>query len=109
MGHRGDVCMEIYGRVRRAVLVEGKKSTYSAAQEFGIARGTVRHILRYSDDPGLPADTNGKAAQVGDMDRRDRSHSGRRQKQPNEANTAYGEADAGPVAGGSPTRAAIRS
>jgi transposase len=30
--------VEIYGRVRRAVLVEGK-SERAVAQEFGIARG----------------------------------------------------------------------
>ena len=43
--------MEIYGRVRRAVLVEGK-SERAVAQEFGIARETVRKMLRYSVPPG---------------------------------------------------------
>ena len=43
--------MEIYGRVRRAVLVEGK-SERVVAQEFGIARDTVRKMLRYSVPPG---------------------------------------------------------
>ena len=43
--------VEIYGRVRRAVLVEGK-SERAVAQEFGIARETVRKMLRYSVPPG---------------------------------------------------------
>ena len=43
--------MEIYGRVRGAVLVEGK-SERAVAQEFGIARETVRKIPRYSVPPG---------------------------------------------------------
>src|SRR5258708_19957197 len=43
--------VEIYGRVRRAVLVEGK-SERVVAQEFGIARETVRKMLRYSVPPG---------------------------------------------------------
>ena len=90
--------MEIYGRVRRAVLVEGK-SERAVAQEFGIARETVRKMLRYSVPPGLPAGTVGKAAQAGAVDRRDRRYSERRQEQPREA-TAYGEADLRPVAAG---------
>ena len=43
--------MELYGRVRRAVLVEGK-SEREAALEFGLARETVRKMLRYSAPPG---------------------------------------------------------
>jgi hypothetical protein len=43
--------VEIYGRVRRAVLVEGK-SERAVAQEFGIARETVRKMLRYAVPPG---------------------------------------------------------
>jgi transposase len=38
---------ETYGRVRRAVLVEGKGER-AVAQEFGIARETVRKMLRLS-------------------------------------------------------------
>src|SRR5260370_32543048 len=43
--------VELYGRVRRAVLVEGK-SERTVAREFGIARETVRKMLRYSVPPG---------------------------------------------------------
>lgn len=43
--------MELYGRVRRAVFVEGK-SQREVAQEFGIARETVRKMLRYAAPPG---------------------------------------------------------
>lgn len=43
--------MELYGRVRRAVFVEAK-SQREVAQEFGIARETVRKMLRYSAPPG---------------------------------------------------------
>jgi len=39
--------VEIYGRVRRAVFVEGR-SQRAVADEFGIARETVRKMLRYS-------------------------------------------------------------
>ena len=43
--------MEIYGRIRRAVLVEGK-SERAVASEFGVARETVRKMLRYAVPPG---------------------------------------------------------
>lgn len=43
--------MELYGRVRRAVMVEGK-SERGVAAEFGLARETVRKMLRYSVPPG---------------------------------------------------------
>ena len=43
--------MEIYGRIRRGVLVEGR-SQRSVAQEFGLARVTVRKMLGYSIPPG---------------------------------------------------------
>ena len=43
--------MEIYGRIRRAVLVEGK-SERTVAREFGVARETVRKMLRYAVPPG---------------------------------------------------------
>ena len=43
--------MELYGRVRRAVLVEGR-SQRGVAREFGIARKTIQKMLRYSVPPG---------------------------------------------------------
>ncbi len=43
--------MELYARVRRAVYVEGK-SERQVAREFGLARETVRKMLRYSIPPG---------------------------------------------------------
>jgi hypothetical protein len=38
--------VELYGRVRRAVFVEGKNRR-AVAREFGIARKTVNKMLRY--------------------------------------------------------------
>ena len=43
--------MEIYGRVRRAVLVEGR-SQRAVAREFGLSRTTVQKMLRYAVPPG---------------------------------------------------------
>ena len=43
--------MELYARVRRAVLVEGM-SRRAAAREFGLARKTVGKMLEYSAPPG---------------------------------------------------------
>jgi len=43
--------VELYARVRRAVLVEGM-SRRAAAQEFGLARKTVGKMLEYSLPPG---------------------------------------------------------
>jgi transposase len=43
--------VELYARVRRAVLVEGG-SERAVAREFGISRETVRKMLRYAVPPG---------------------------------------------------------
>src|SRR5215469_3883914 len=43
--------VEIYGRVRRAVRVEGK-SQRSVAREFGLSRETVGKMLQYAVPPG---------------------------------------------------------
>jgi transposase len=51
MKHRRMFKVELYGRVRRAILVEGR-SQRAAAREFGIARKTIQKMLRYSAPPG---------------------------------------------------------
>ena len=43
--------VEVYLRVRRAVMVEGK-SIREVSREFGLHRGTVRKMLTYSVPPG---------------------------------------------------------
>jgi len=43
--------VELYGRVRRAVLVDGL-SQRTAAREFGISRRSVRKMVAYSVPPG---------------------------------------------------------
>ena len=43
--------VELYARVRRAVLVEGR-SRRAVAREFGLARKTVEKMLEYSLPPG---------------------------------------------------------
>ena len=43
--------MELYARVRRAVVVD-KMSEREAARQFGLARETIRKMLRYSVPPG---------------------------------------------------------
>src|SRR5260370_7942391 len=47
----GMYSVEIYGRVRRAVYVEGM-SERQVAREFGLARETVRKMLQYAVPPG---------------------------------------------------------
>ena len=51
MEHQEVYTVELYARVRRAVLVEGM-SEREAAREFGLARETVRKMLRYAVPPG---------------------------------------------------------
>jgi transposase len=43
--------VELYGRVRRAVLVDGV-SQRTAAREFGISRKSVRKMVAFSVPPG---------------------------------------------------------
>ena len=43
--------MELYARVRRAIVVD-KMSEREAARQFGLGRETVRKMLRYSVPPG---------------------------------------------------------
>jgi len=56
--------VEIYGRVRRAVLVEGR-SQRSVAREFGLARVTVRKMLGYSVPPGYRRKEPAKRPKLG--------------------------------------------
>jgi transposase len=56
--------VELYGRVRRAVFVEGK-SQRTVAQEFGVARETVRKMLRYSAPPGYRREQPVKRPKLG--------------------------------------------
>ena len=56
--------MEIYGRVRRAVLVEGR-SQRSVAREFGLARVTVHKMLGYSIPPGYRRKEPAKRPKLG--------------------------------------------
>jgi transposase len=56
--------VELYGRVRRAVFVEGK-SQRAVAREFGIARETVRKMLRYSAPPGYRREQAVKRPKLG--------------------------------------------
>ena len=99
--------MEIYGRVRRAVLVEGK-SERAVAQEFGIARETVRKMLRYSVPPGFRRERPVKRPKLGpwigvidailEEDKNNQSSSGIRRSG---SSTGYGKS--------TPIRAATRS
>lgn len=56
--------MELYGRVRRAVFVEGK-SQRAVANEFGIARETVRKMLRYTVPPGYRREQPARRPKLG--------------------------------------------
>ena len=56
--------MELYGRVRRAVLVDGR-SQRAVAVEFGISRDSVRKMLRYSVPPGYQREQPAKRPRLG--------------------------------------------
>ena len=60
----GMYLVEIYGRIRRAVLVEGR-SQRSVAREFGLARVTVRKMLGYSIPPGYRRKEPAKRPKLG--------------------------------------------
>ena len=83
--------MEIYGRVRRAVRVEGR-SQRAVAREFGISRETVRKMLQYAVPPGYQRQQPIKRPKLGPWLGVDRRDSGRRQAETREA-AAHGEAD----------------
>src|SRR6266481_6427750 len=56
--------VELYGRIRRAVFVEGK-SQRAVAREFGVARETVRKMLCYSAPPGYRREQPVKRPKLG--------------------------------------------
>ena len=56
--------MELYSRVRRAVLVEGR-SQRAVALEFGVSRDSVRKMLRYSVPPGYQRQQPAKRPSLG--------------------------------------------
>jgi transposase len=56
--------VELYGRVRRAVFVEGK-SQRAVAREFGVARESVRKMLRYAVPPGYRREQAVKRPKLG--------------------------------------------
>jgi transposase len=56
--------VELYGRIRRAVFVEGK-SQRAAALEFGVCRETVRKMLRYAVPPGYRREQAVKRPKLG--------------------------------------------
>ena len=77
--------MELYARVRRAVVVD-KMSEREASKQFGLARETVRKMLRYSVPPGYrrqqPARRPKLDAWVGTIDQilKDDKAEGRKQR-----------------------------
>src|SRR5260370_260964 len=80
--------VEIYGRVRRAVYVEGM-SERQVAREFGLARETVRKMLQYAVPPGYrrqqPAKRPKLDAWVGGIDQILEEDRSRPRKQPHTA------------------------
>ena len=55
--------VELYGRVRRAVLVDGA-SQRAVAREFGISRKSVRKMVSFSVPPGYRREGAGEAAEA---------------------------------------------
>ena len=56
--------VDVYLRVRRAVMVEGK-SIREVSREFGLHRDTVRKMLAYSVPPGYRQTESAQEAQIG--------------------------------------------
>ena len=64
--------MDVYLRVRRAVMVEGK-SIREVSREFGLHRDPVRKMLTYSVPPGYRRQTPPQKTQPFDKLRRSSS------------------------------------
>ena len=62
--------VELYAEVRRSVYVEGL-SERAAARRFGLARETVRKMLRYSVPPGVSARAAGPVSEARRLHRGD--------------------------------------
>ena len=62
--------VELYAEVRRSVYVEGL-SERAAARRFGLARETVRKMLRYSAPPGYRARAAGPVSEARRLHRGD--------------------------------------
>jgi hypothetical protein len=84
--------VELYAHVRRAVMVEQMSERREAARQFGLARETVRKMLRYGVPPGVSAAAASQPAEAGRVDRSHRPDSGRRQRAREKA-ASHGEAD----------------
>ena len=72
--------VDVYLRVRRAVMVEGKRIR-EASREFGLHRDIVRKMLAYSVPPGYrrqapPKRPNPSTSSGGALQRRHRPHPG---------------------------------
>ena len=80
--------VELYGRVRRAVHVEGM-SVREASRVFGLHRDTVRKMLRHSV-PGTVEWTTA-STEAGPLQRSDRPDRGGRPVAPEEA-ASHGQA-----------------
>jgi ribosomal protein S14 len=89
--------VEIYGRVRRAVRVEGR-SQRAVAREFGLSRETVRKMMQYAVPPGYQRLQPIKRPKLGPWLGLDRRHSDRRQAEASQAAT-HGEAYFRPAEG----------
>ena len=76
--------VDVYLRVRRAVMVDGM-SIREAARVFGLHRDTVRKMLAYSVPPGYPPADSAPAPRAGAFYRRHRPDPGGRPGAPQEA------------------------
>ena len=76
--------VEVYLRVRRAVMVEGM-SIREASRVFGLHRDTVRKMTAYSVPPGYRRQNPPRRPKLGALYRRHRPDTGRRPRDSPEA------------------------